>query len=225
MRDGFGGATPRRGFLGRAAGALAAVAGLTAARPESVAAAQQHEHDRWLERMTGKHRQLFDFNTPGDGIGLIRMRNFIDGYQSAYGAKPDEINAVGTFYSGTTPLAWNDSVWAKYEVGAALDLLDPRTRNPITRNWYAAPREGDPVLQNGAMTEASITRLVADGATFLLCRNALERWSARLAGRGGDAAAVRREILANLLPGVVLVPAMVIAVDKAQGAGISYMRV
>ena len=29
---------------------------------------------------------------------------------------------------------------------------------------------------------------------------------------------------ANLLPGVVIVPAMVIAIEKAQGAGIAYNR-
>lgn len=150
MSEGFGGATPRRGFLGRAAGALAAAVGLAAGRLEAAASvAGQQEHDKWLERLTGKHRQLFDFNAHNDGVGLIHMRNFIETYRSVYGARPEEINVVGTFYGSTTPLAWNDLVWEKYQVGAALNLLDPRSKNPITRNWFASPREGDPVFLNG----------------------------------------------------------------------------
>ncbi|MGE0556323.1 MAG: hypothetical protein AB7R55_23080 [Gemmatimonadales bacterium] len=73
------------------------------------------------------------------------------------------------------------------------------------------------------MADANIASLVEKGATFLMCRNAFDRWSARLA-QGADVAAVRQEILANLLPGVVVVPAMVIAVEKAQRAGLTYMR-
>jgi intracellular sulfur oxidation DsrE/DsrF family protein len=39
-----------------------------------------------------------------------------------------------------------------------------------------------------------------------------------------NAAEIEREIRANLLPGVVTVPAMVIAIEKAQGKGIAYNR-
>jgi len=63
------------------------------------------------------------------------------------------------------------------------------------------------------------------GAKFLLCANALGIWCLELEARGkGKAADIEKELRANLLPGVTIVPAMVIAIEKAQEAGIRYNR-
>lgn len=214
-------ATPRRHFLTRLAAAGAALGGLGATAP--AARAQGSEHDRWLEKLTGKHRQIFDFNAHADGLPLIHMHNFIETYKSAYGAKPNEVNVVGTFYGATTPLAWNDRMWEKYAIGAALGIQDPSTGAPLIRNWFHTPKQGDPVFFNGLLADANIASQVRRGAVFLMCRNAFNLWTMRLA-KGGDPEPIRREISANLIPGVVVVPAMVIAVEKAQRAGIAYMR-
>jgi intracellular sulfur oxidation DsrE/DsrF family protein len=151
------------------------------------------------------------------------MHNFVETYQSAYGVKRADVNAVGTFYGGTTPLAWNDAMWAKYQIGAALGITDPATKAPLVRNWFHEPRKGDPVFLNGILSDANIASLVRRGAVFVMCRNAFTLWTMRLA-KGGDPAPIQTEILANLVPGVVVVPAMVIAVQKAQEAGLTYMR-
>jgi hypothetical protein len=63
------------------------------------------------------------------------------------------------------------------------------------------------------------------GTKFLLCNNALGAWCLELQARGkGKAPEIQKELLANSLPGVTLVPAMVIAIEKAQAAGIRYNR-
>ena len=63
------------------------------------------------------------------------------------------------------------------------------------------------------------------GTTVLMCNNAFTAWVGWLAGSGrGDAAAIEKDIRANLIPGVVTVPAMVIAIEKAQGKGLAYNR-
>jgi hypothetical protein len=51
-------------------------------------------------------------------------------------------------------------------------------------------------------------------------------WVGYLSGSGtkGNPADIERDIRANLLPGVVTVPAMVIAIEKVQGRGIAYNR-
>jgi len=213
--------TPRRGFLA-GLGALAAMAmtpdGMTAQAADS-------DHDRWLDSLKGKHRQIFDFNAHGDGIGLVHMHNFVETLKSAYGAKPTEINVVGTFYGGTTPLAWNDAIWSKYKIGAALNLTDPETKAAPTRNWFFQPKKGDPVFLNGMLADASIQNLSARGATFLMCNNAFRLWTMRLAGMGlGRAEDIAAEIKANMLPGVVTIPAMVVAISAAQRRGLTYMR-
>ena len=57
------------------------------------------------------------------------------------------------------------------------------------------------------------------------CANALDVWCLELEARGrGKAPEIEKELRANLLPGVTIVPAMVIAIEKAQEAGIKYNR-
>ncbi len=212
----------RRGFL---AGLGTLAAGAVAADP--IVAQQQpkvHEADRWVLGVRGSRRQLFDFNAHGGGLPLIHMHNFIETLKSAYQVPGSDIGTVGTFYGGTTPLGWNDAMWAKYNVGAALGIEDPATKQPLVRNWFNRPAEGDPVFMNGYFKDASIASLQDRGAVFLLCNNALRVWVGRLAGSSGNAEAIDREIRANLLPGVVVVPAMVVAVDVAHRHGLTYSR-
>ncbi len=216
--------TQRRGFL---AGIGALLAGATAdeVMADGVFEQGSSEPDKWLDALTATHRQLFDFNTHGDGIGLIHMHNFIETHKTAYNATERDINVVGTFYGGTTPLAWNDAMWTKYKIGQALNLTDPATKAPLARNWFNRYQQGDPVFFNGLLAAASIENLTKRGATFLMCNNALRLWVGRLASMGlGKAEAIEPEIRKNLLPGVITVPAMVIAVNRAQKKGLTYMR-
>jgi intracellular sulfur oxidation DsrE/DsrF family protein len=77
----------------------------------------------------------------------------------------------------------------------------------------------------GPIPAASIESLQKRGATFILCNNALTIYSSRVAAaRNLDPARVYEEMKANILPNVTLVPAMVIAIDRAQQRGISYHK-
>ena len=76
-----------------------------------------------------------------------------------------------------------------------------------------------------AMPALSIKSLQQMGTTFLLCNNAFGGWCLELEARGkGKMADISKDMMANLLPGVIVVPAMVIAIEKAQAAGIRYNR-
>jgi intracellular sulfur oxidation DsrE/DsrF family protein len=108
---------------------------------------------------------------------------------------------------------------------------------PYTRNVFNHPTEKDvhlllkaidlpniPALA-GAMPALGIESLQKMGAKFIMCANALGLWCMELDARGkGKAQDIEKELRANLLPGVTIVPAMVIAIDKAQEAGIKYNR-
>ena len=221
--------TSRRGFLSRLAGLTALGAGSTLT--PGPLSAQTAEHDRWLTALQGKHRCLFDAPGHDGGLPLIHMYNYINTYRTAYGEANATVNAIGTFYGppGATPslpLAFNDAMWAKYKLGEMLKLNDPATKQGATRNLFFRPRAGDPVLAGGAFAIAGIESLQRMGATFLLCNNALQVWVSVLSGSGstGNPSTIDRELRSNLLPGVVVVPAMVIAIEKAQAAGIAYNR-
>jgi hypothetical protein len=177
--------------------------------------------DKWLKGLTATHRQLFDAPTPGGGIPLVHVMNYYDTYNKAYNVKDADIDAVLTFYGATTFYGLNDAAWAKYRLGEFLETNDPATGKPAVANpWRAAP-----VVLGMTLAPASIESLHKRGATFILCNNALQIFSGMLAAkRGLDATVVYNDLKANILPNVELVPGMVIAIEQAQRAGLSYHR-
>jgi intracellular sulfur oxidation DsrE/DsrF family protein len=75
------------------------------------------------------------------------------------------------------------------------------------------------------MPGLGIENLQKMGTKFLLCQNAFDGWCLELEARGkGKMQDIQKELRANILPGVTIVPAMVIAIEKAQAAGIRYNR-
>ncbi len=154
-------------------------------------------------------------------------------YQGAYGASVSDISTIGTFYSvgpdSSVPLAFNDAMWAKYRLGEYTHLDDKQTGQPAVRNLFAEHKEGDEIPRVGPVgpfPDSTIPMLQENmGTTFLLCNNAVTAVSMDLAQEGrGNAEAIAADLLANILLGVILVPAMVIAIEKAQAAGISYNK-
>jgi hypothetical protein len=231
--------TPRRGFLGRVIGAAAAAvsAPLVGAR---AAFAQAPTTDDWTKDVKGTHRCLFDFPQMNNGMPLLHILNYLNTYREAFKTTPGSVGAVGTFYSlgprASIPFAFNDAMWKKYELGAYTGLKDasgkPYERNPF---WMSTKDElhllmaaaNTPTLAPlaEAMPALGIQSLQQMGTKFLLCNNAFGGWCIELEARGkGKMADLDKELRANLLPGVTVVPAMVIAIEQAQGAGIRYNR-
>lgn len=229
--------THRRNFLGRMLG-TAAVAGFSIAGGR--AAAAESGHDDWIQEVKGTHRCLFDFPQHKNGFPLLHILNYLNTYSAAYKTEAGQVGAVGTFYSAgnqaSIPLGFNDAIWAKYRLGEYLGLKDTDGK-AYTRNVFNRPTTKDlhllmhvidspmiPALAD-AMPAIGIENLQKMGAKFVLCANALGIWCLELEARGkGKAADIEKELRANLLPGVTIVPAMVIAIDQAQEAGIKYNR-
>ncbi len=230
--------THRRSFLGGMFGAVAAASLHSAAA--FAAEAQESGPDDWIKEVKGTHRCLFDFPQHKNAMPLLHILNYINTYSTAYKTAPGQVGAVGTFYSAgnqsSIPLGFNDAIWAKYRLGEYLGLKDA-DGTPYTRNVFNRPTSKDlhllmkaidspmiPALAD-AVPAVGIESLQKIGAKFILCANALGIWCLELEARGkGKAADIEKDLRANLLPGVTIVPAMVIAIDKAQEAGIKYNR-
>lgn len=186
----------------------------------AVAAQSVQPTNNWLKQMDGKHKQFFDAPAPAGGIPLVHIMNYYDTYNKAYGVKDSDIDAVLTFYGSTTLYGVNDAAWAKYKIGEFLDTKDAGGQFATANPWRANPN-----IMGMMLAPASIESLQKRGATMLLCNNALTIFSGMLAQkRGLDATAVYNDLKANMLPGVELIPGMVIAVEQAQKAGLSYHR-
>jgi hypothetical protein len=186
----------------------------------SAAAQGVQPTDNWLARMDGKHKQFFDAPAPAGGVPLVHIMNYYDTYNKAYGVKDADIDAVLTFYGSTTFYGLNDAAWAKYRIGEFLDARDAGGQFATANPWRA-----NPSIMGMMLAPASIEALQKRGATMLLCNNALSILSGMLAQkRGLDAMMVYNDLKANMLPGVELIPGMVVAVEQAQKAGLSYHR-
>ena len=201
----------------------AARVGVAAAEPAKALATRpgpKEPSNKWLDGLTSKHKQFFDAPTANGGVPLVHVMNYYDTYNKAFNVKDADIDAVLTFYGATTFYGLNDAAWAKYQIGEFLETNDA-TGKPATANpWRAAP-----VILGMTLPQASLESLHKRGATLILCNNALTIFSALLAQkRGLDPNAVYQDMKANILPEVDLVPGMVIAVEQAQRAGLSYHR-
>lgn len=207
-----------------AVGALALVGTATfAARPAPLEAstdiAAAAPADAWLKNLR-KHRQFFDSPAPEGGIPLVHIMNYYDTYNKAYGVQDKDITAVGTFYGATTFYGLNDAMWAKYKLGEFLKTNDASGRPATANPWRSAPH-----ILGMTIAPASVEALQARGTRFILCNNALGIFAGMLANaRGLDASVVYEDLKANILPGVELIPGMVVAVDQAQQARIAYHR-
>jgi len=225
--------THRRSFFRGVLGAAASI-------PLSAAAEQETSADGWIAEVGGVHRCLFDFPQHKNGVPLLHILNYLNTYAEAYKAPAGQAGAVGTFYGvgpqSSIALAFNDDMWRKYALGAYTGLKDAAGK-PYTRNVLARPTPGDAHLLMQAIQSPTIPGLVAAmpaigienlqkmGTKFLLCANAFGAWCMELEARGkGKAGELQKELRANLLAGVTVVPAMVIAIEKAQEAGIRYNR-
>ena len=229
----------RRGFVARALAAAAAGWSTVALRASS-SAEQAGGDDSWLKEVPGTHRCFFDFPTHLNGWGLAHVNNYLTSYAAAYKVPPAQLGAVGTFYgigpASSIALGFNDAMWAKYGLGEYLGLKDAGGK-PYVRNVFHRPTAADGHLLaegarvpnmaplGGAITAAGIESLQKRGTKFLVCGNALGAWTMELQTRGkGTAGEIGQDLRANLLPGVTIVPAMVVAIEQAQAAGIRYNK-
>ena len=206
----------RRTFMSRLASATAALTALwvptragaqdrgAPARPALV----RHEQDAWLDALTGVHRQVYDVVSPAGSIGIAFARNFLTANNEGYGLADRDVSVVVSLRHAGIAYAFGDALWRRRGLGELFEVDDPATKARATRNPEAE----------------LITALQKRGVVFTVCGMALRRRSADAAARAGlTAEASRTEWRAGLLPGVVEVVAGVIAVNRAQERGFSYV--
>jgi intracellular sulfur oxidation DsrE/DsrF family protein len=213
----------RRGFLGRlAATAAAGVAGLTPLRLEAqpsighepMAGGGDASFETWLNRINGKHKMLFDAPEPNGGMAVVWPRVWLNGNNDNYGTKDTDNSTVIVLRHSAIPIAMQDALWAKYKFGEVFGIKDGDA--PSVRNLYA---KALPLPLPGTGVEA----LLASGAQIGVCNVALTVFSGMVAQKMSmDAAAVKSEWVAGLIPGVQVVPSGVLAVARAQEKGCVY---
>jgi len=218
--------THRRGFLGRIAAGAAAlglgglVAPLEAAgEPRSARAVSANpEFEAWLNKITGKHKMVFDIPEPNGGFGFAWARVFLNTTNENYGTTDaDNTVAIVLRHNGIA-FGIQSPMWAKYKFGEFFKLNDGVTKEAALRNTFAQVKPGELPIPGMAVDE-----LAAKGVLFGICNIALTIFSGMFAKQMGmQAETIKKEWIANLLPGVTVVPSGVIAVNRTQEKGCAY---
>ena len=216
--------TDRRGFMGRLT-ALAAFLGmgsvpsaLSAKEIAPAPAGASPEFEAWLDGITGKHKQVFDAVSVNDGSAGAFARTWMNTTAETYGLTDRDLSGVIVVRHAAIALAFTDAIWSKYKFGENYKITDPVSKEPAVRNPWANVKAGELMFDDMALD-----KLLARGVKIGICNVALTG----RAGRAADAMkldkeTVRKEWVAGLLPGVVVVPSGVLAVHRAQEKGCTY---
>ena len=199
-----GGATA----VGSAAAPLQAQASETG-RFESL----RHAQDDWLDQIPGKHRYIVDAPNPDGFSSAIQFTTtFYNINVNDYGLKDGDLAVVLVARHLSTLFAYGDPIWAKY--GKAISernhVLDPKTNQPPTVN----------------LQRERLDVLLKRGLRLAVCQQSSRGYAAAMAMAAGlTQDAVFDEMKANLLPNARLVPAGIVAVNRAQERGYSLASV
>jgi intracellular sulfur oxidation DsrE/DsrF family protein len=209
----------RRSFLtrlNRGAAALAGMAGIAMAQPQKMLDAARwqparHDKDDWLDANRAKHRVVFD-TTASDGLreALAYASNFYMANSNGYSVGDAELAVLIILRHRSAAFGYTDAMWAKYgePIAGRIKLEDPKT--------MAAPKSN--------LHVAELDRLAMLGAQFAVCEMSTHAFASTIADKtGGKAEEVFAELGANLLKNARLVPAGIVAVNRAQERGYTLM--
>ena len=215
----------RRGFLGSIAkgaaavglGSLAGPLALGSTPPDPPLKPSDNAFEAWLDKINGKHKQVFDATSWNNGMPMAWARVFLMSNGDA-GVAATDVSAVIILRHEAIPLAMEDKLWVKYKFGEAFKINDSGTKAPAVRNGFWQPKEGELPLPG-----MSIDQLQKDGVMFGVCNMALTFYSMKFGkDMNMEAADVKKDWVAGLLPGIQIVPSGVYAVNRTQEKGCTY---
>jgi hypothetical protein len=137
--------------------------------------------------------------------------NYLDAFEEIYALRHPQVNAVvgiagkGFAYNAT------DRLWAAYKLGEKYNVKDPDTGVWSVRN----------IFYDKANSNETVKALQARGAIFWMCNNALNRLSKQWAEEAMKSPEdVKKDLVAGLNPGVIIVPCAYDASRALPGAGL-----
>ena len=179
----------------------------------------RHTQDDWYDKIPGVHRFLLDTSTPESmGWSLQFATNYFTANQEVYGLKESDLAVIIVARHKSTSFAYNDAIWAKYgkQLSEQSEYTDPKTKEAPKINIYGPAGE---TVQAGRMDA-----LIKKGVQFAVCSMSTRGIAGRIAKANGlETDGVFKEITANLIGNSRMVPAGILAVNRAQERGYSFI--
>ena len=222
--------TDRRRFLGSLASGAAAMSLATLTPSLNLRAEETNnsilsadDPDKWFDQIQGKHRVVYDATQPHDIFPFAWPRVFLLTNEKT-GTPAKDCSVVVVLRHSAIGYAMEHKLWEKYGLGELFHAEDPETKKPATRNPFWQPKSGAFTVPGFGAIPIGINELQADGVMFCVCDAALTVYSAAVAGKmNTDAAAMKKEWVAGLLPKIQVVPSGVWALGRAQEHKCAYI--
>ena len=182
----------------------------------------RHSNDDWFDQLPGVHRFFID-SVSADGFGeaLLFANNYFSANKNSYGLEERSLAVIVCARHQSTAFAFTDAMWAKYGAGLAerARFTDPQTGKPPIVNVYQATGYGTAIRGNGV----TLTSVLGRGMHLAVCQLATRAAAATIARQtGAKPDDVYQELASNLVPNAHIVPAGIIAVNRAQERGYSF---
>lgn len=230
----------RRSFVGQAAtGAMVLAAFQPSANAQLVYKTTDWNMKEFHQLVSSPARakQIYDIIGIGGGKFLNNIKNSLNGFEFGFGIPKNQALVAAGLHGPSNLLNYDDYVWEKYRVGEWLEVNDPTTGKPAVRNIYYPSKAGkdlhygsqDPNAEDSPYQDKSIQGLQARGVRFLSCHTALEEQARQLIDKWKltqQPEEIVKDIMAHVLPGVLIVPSMVATISLLQNEGrYSYITV
>ena len=219
----------RRDFLGKVTAGAAAYSALPFALAISACAAEgssqaSSEFDlAWPNKLTGKHKAVFDMAEIESGYGLWRGMAWAGQVQQYQMAAPTDVSLVTVLRHNAIYLAMDQAYWDKYGIGKAMNVMHPMTGQATDKNPVLLGADGGVPAPFDA---AALPKQQAKGVVYLACNLAfnLDVVPKVEAAEKVSTAEAAKIAKAHILPGVLLQPSGVFAATRAQEAGCTYVK-
>ena len=221
----------RRGFLGRIIAGTAALAaiGSTTRLLRAATTADGFDGplagpgDDWMKALTATHRTVFDTAAHKNGKPLAQAKNFLDAWRDAFKTAEHHVNLVIGVHGEGIPFVLTDALWSRYKIGEQYEVTDAEMKAPAVRNVFSS---ANAAAGGRVSPEQTVEALQQRGVRFLICMNTIAGATQKLSAAGlGSSDEIHAAIMGGLLPGVITVPAMVVALTQLQERGVKYTKI
>jgi hypothetical protein len=161
---------------------------------------------------------------PGLASLYVHLQNSLNAGEVSHGYGKGNMATAAVLMGPSVVLALNDAMWARYGFGAAFKINDAKGKPEVANVFYKAQTpmgfDGDPGAGGNVYQDWSGEACLKRGTTFMVCHNAMAAIAGMIgSGMGADPLTVLTEWKANMVPGYMIVPAGVGALNLAMENG------
>jgi len=185
--------------------------------------AQQETWDiSWAQRITGKHKAMFDVPEIEGGVGIFRAGIWGQQYTDVLKLAPGDLSTVIVIRHAAIPLAMTSEFWATYGLGKSLKIKDDKGKKWTMVNPMLSTPSTDPKV---ASSNYLLDKQIAKGAIALGCNLAFRQMVSIVAKQDKlSPADARTKAKTFLVPGLIMQPSGIFANVMAQQAGCVFVN-